>query len=254
MKLWNAAALLFVLLSLGCGSTTPVVHVRSLSLDEVLRRVQKRDYSVSTLKGEGNITVESPEASNSGSFEADLKKPDSLRVELRGPFGIHIGTLLLSSSQFLFYNWRDNTATIGKPDGSILKSMFRLSLRFDEILKVFTGEFFPTTNTDSLESFTVQDDLYVIRYRGSEGVKEYRVDGETFVVTSYRLLDSEGKATVVAIASRLDNVADTPMPKLLRIILPKERRSVTIAYGDLNINGKVQCSFTLPQQAEIIYH
>jgi outer membrane lipoprotein-sorting protein len=254
VKLWLTPAVVLMFLSLGCGSTTPVLRVRSLSVDEVVLRVRQRDHSVSTLKGEGSITVESPEASNSGSFEAELKKPDSLRVELRGPFGIHIGTLLLSNTQFLFYNWRDNTTTSGKPDGSTLKSMFRIALQFDEVFNVFTGEFLSIAGKDSLLNFSVQNDLYVLRYRTEDGVKEYRVDGDAFIVTSYRLLDSTGKAKVIAIASRLDHVSDTPMPKLLRIILPNERRSVTIAYGDININNEVHCSFTPPQQAEHISH
>ncbi len=236
----------------GCAPTKTVIRDRSLGAAEVVRRVQERDQRIRTVKGDGNITVESPEASGSGSFRADVRKPDSLKLELSGPFGIHVGTLLLSREQFMFYNWRENIATIGKPDGSTLQSMFRLKLRFDEILNAFTGEFLSPRSSDTLETFGVEEGLYLLRYRSADGVHEYRIDGDAFVVTSYRLLDSLGKPSLIALASRFDEVNDIAIPKLLRIVLPKERRSLTVAYGDLRLNEEVECTFILPKQAEVV--
>ena len=224
-----------------------------MSLDEVLRHVQERNAGVKTLQGSGTITVESPEGSSSGSFDARLKKPDSLRVEFSGPFGIHIGTLALSREQFLFYNRMENRAVVGKPDGSILQSMFKLKMQFDEILDAFTGEFPTAGSADSLDRFNVDEDLYVIRYRSEGGIKEYRVDGDAFVVTSYRVLDTASRAILTSFASRLEEAKTVVMPRLLRVVFPKERRSVTIAYDDIEINGPVECSFTLPKQAEVIF-
>jgi hypothetical protein len=218
---------------------------------EVLGRVRQRDELIKTLKGNGDITVESPEASNSGSFEVDVKKPDSLLVELNGPFGIHVGTLALSPQQFIFYNWRDHHAIIGKPDGTTLQSMFRITLSHDEILKLFTGEFLSYDERDSLEQFSVVDGLYVVRFLTHDGVKEYRIDPEAFTVAGYRLLDTRGKAIVIALASRFDAEQDVSMPRVLRIIAPEDHRSITIAYGDVKLNQPVRCSFTLPQQAQV---
>ena len=201
-----------MMIDTSCSPSKHLVKDLSLAVDEVLRRVRERDEYIKTLKGDGDITVESPEASNNGSFEVDLKKPDSLRIELNGPFGIHVGTLALSPQQFVFYNWREHNATVGKPDGTTLKSMFRMTLQYDEILGLFTGEFLSHDERDSLELFSVIDDLYVIRYRASAGVKEYRIDPEAFSVASYRLLDANGKVMVLAIASRFDNEQGVNMP------------------------------------------
>jgi hypothetical protein len=43
------------------------------------------------------------------------------------------------------------------------------------------------------------------------------------------------------------------MPSLLRVVFPKDRRSVTIAYDDVRPNEPVECSFSLPDQVERIY-
>lgn len=252
MRMWQIV-LSAIVITVGCAPSAKVYKERTLAADEVMRRVNERGQSISSLHGNGSITIETPEGSSSGSFDLSLKKPDSLLVELHGPFGIHVGTLLLSRERFLFYNNMDNTALVGKPDGRTLNSMFRLRMEFDEILRAFTGEFTSPATGDSLGSESIKDELYVIRYRTEQGTREYRVDGDTFVITSYRMLDSAGKSMLTAQTSDQEDVQGIMMPKFVRIIFPKERRAVTISYDDLTINEPVECSFTLPKHAEVIY-
>lgn len=237
----------------GCTPTAKVMKDRTLSADEVLNRVRERNATIHTLRGDGSITIESPEVSNSGSFDMNLKKPDSLRVELTGPFGIHIGTLMLSREQFLFYNWMEKRAVIGKPDGKTLNSMFRLRMQFDEVLHAFTGEFPAPNDGDSIAHFSVEQGLYVVRYRLAQGAKEYRIDGDTFIVSSYRVWDTTGTLALSAFALQPDEGEPVVMPRLLRLVFPKDHRSVTISYDDIHLNEPVVCSFKLPQQAEMIY-
>ncbi len=250
--LWACGALALFLLSWSCAPTKSVVRERTLTLPQVLAKVQERNDKIHTLTGDGTITVETPEASNTGSFDMRLKKPDSLRVELNGPFGIRFGTLMLSRDRFLFYNYMENTALVGKPDGKTLNSLFRLRLQFNEVFDAFTGEF-PTPAMEDSPAFTIRDNQYVITYPAPEGKKEYRIDGDAFVVTSYRVLDSAGKSILTAQAGDIDDDQDISMPRLLRIIFPKERRSVTINYSGVEFNQPVTCAFVIPRQAEIIH-
>jgi outer membrane lipoprotein-sorting protein len=236
----------------GCAPSVKSIRDHPFPAGEVLRRVQERNEQVKTLKGNGTITVEAPEGSNSSYFDASLKKPDSLLVEFKGPFGIHVGTLLLCREQFIFLNRMENKAIIGKPDGRTLQSMFRLKMEFDEILNVFTGEFPPASAGDSLARFSVEDDRYVMRYAEGTGAKEYQIDGDDFVVTSYRVADSSGTPSVTATASRIDDSPPVAVPRLLRVIFPGEKRSITIAYSGVEVNKPVDCSLTIPERTEII--
>lgn len=234
----------------GCASPPKeIVKPRNLSLDEVLSRVRERYRHIRTLHGDGSITVESRQASQSGSFDVDLKKPDSVLVDLHGPFGLHVGTLSLSRDRFIFYDKMQNNAVIGRPDGKTLQAMFHLAMGFDELLDAFTGEFPLSTGDDSLEQFSVVEGLYVATFRHDTLRKEYRIDGDSFMVTSYRILDDAGKATMIASASKPMEAGDFTMPRLVRVIFPAERRAVTIAYDNITLNLPVDCSFSLPQQA-----
>ncbi|MBI4548677.1 MAG: DUF4292 domain-containing protein [Ignavibacteriae bacterium] len=249
---WTIFVLVFTFLS-GCTSTRKITREMNLSLDEVLRRVHERNTKIQTIKGDGTITVESPETSNSGSFDVYLQKPDSLRLEFRGPFGIRVGTLTLSREQFLFYNWRENVAVVGKADGKMFASMFKLKMKFDEVINAFTGEFSSTSDGDSVVRYSIESDYYLVKYRTPDGAKEIYIDGNEFVVTGYREFNNDGEVTLTAIADQLDNEEDVTIPRLLRVIFPTERRSVTIAYDDVEINVPVQCSFNLPPKAEVIH-
>jgi len=236
----------------GCAPSRNVTKERNLPVEEVLRRVRERNGGIRTLEGEGSITIESPEASHRGSFNMRLKKPDSLRVELSGPFGIHVGTLMLSRERFIYYSWMENTAVIGKPDSKTLNSVLRLKMQFDDIIRAFTGEFPTPGGGDSVEQFTVEDGLYLVRYQTGEGRKEARIDGDAFIVTSYRVLDEFGKPSLTAIASEAEDAENIAVPRMLRVIFPKERRSITIAYDNVKLNEPVVCSFVLPKKAEVI--
>jgi outer membrane lipoprotein-sorting protein len=246
--------LIVLLISLnGCAPALKTAGESPLAAGEILRRVHERNEAVRTLKGEGTITVEAPEGSNTGFFTASLKKPDSLLVEFKGPFGIHVGTLLLSRQRFIFFNRMENRAVLGRPDGRTLQSMFKLRMDFDQILNAFTGEFPEASRGDTLSGpVAIEDNAYVLQYRNPAGGTEYRIDGETFVVRSYTVADTPGDPAVTATTERIDNSAPVPMPRFLRVIFPRERRSITIAYDDIETNKPVDCSFVLPARAQII--
>ena len=94
MRRYFAGSLVVILIFLGgCTGQKESIKNLNLTLSEVLEKVRERHSLIKTLKGGGSITVEAPNASNSGSFDVDLKKPDSVRVELHGPFGLHVGKI-----------------------------------------------------------------------------------------------------------------------------------------------------------------
>lgn len=238
---------------LSCSAPKEIVRERTLSLEEVMRKVAQRNGGINTLRGEGSITIESPERSSHGGFELNLRKPDSVRVEFSGPFGIHFGTLMLARQEFIFYNSLDNKAVVGTPDGMTLNALFNIKMQFDEILPAFTGEFGTVSNGDTLTRFNVEEGMYVSVYQSGNQQKEYRIDGDTFIVMSYRVLGEDGRPLVTAIASQVEETGETAMPMLLRVIFPAERRSITIAYDDVGVNDAVDCFFALPKQADVIY-
>ncbi len=220
-------------------------------MPDVLRRVEARNGRITTLRAGGSITLESPDNSSSGSFDLFLKKPDSLRMEFSGPFGIHVGTLFLSRDTFQFYNWHDKSFTSGRPDEETLFKVFRIRLGFDDILNALTGKFpLPAGDPASPMAYSADNDEYLLRYSGTSSRTEYRIDGSRFVVTSYRRTDTAGVPLIVAHATDINDDGEIPMPRLLRIVFPGESRSMTVSYDECEFNRPVVCAFTRPGRPE----
>lgn len=246
-----AFGILFASLA-GCSASKNNLREHPLAPDEIFTLVHQRNARIQTLQGDGLITVESPEGSGNGSFEVSLKKPDSLRLEFNGPFGVHVGTLLLSPRRFIYYNKINNTATIGTPDGTTLRSMFRLKMQFDDVVHAFTGEFPSARQGDSLLLSSSSENEYILHYHTPEGEKDYTVNGDAFIVTEYRLIDTGGNEILAAASSRIRVNDGVPVPRMVRVTFPQEKRSITIVYDDITLNQPTACSFNIPKQAEVI--
>ncbi|MBI3193926.1 MAG: DUF4292 domain-containing protein [Ignavibacteriae bacterium] len=218
--------------------------------EEVFQRVMERNNLIHTLQSNGNISVDSPELSNSGTFRLSLKKPDSLLLEIRGPFGIHVGTLSLTKTTFQFYSALENQVVIGSPDSSSLLSILHVALPVEQILDAFTGAF-PIV-VDSLIRFSITDEEYLMAFQRKGKTIEYRIDAESYIITDYLVKDVEDKVLYKAEASRITAGSDVSTPSVLKISFPDDGRSISLVYKKVNINEDVDCSFTLPEQVKVI--
>ncbi|MDI6766849.1 MAG: DUF4292 domain-containing protein [Bacteroidota bacterium] len=205
-----------------------------------------------TAKAKGTITIEEPDGSNVGSFTMELVKPDSLRIDLKGPFGIRVGTFTLSQSKFIFYNRMDNTVIMGDPTGDRLRSFLPIQMDAHDIINALVGEFPKLDVRDTLVKFAVENGRYLLQYHSPEKTTEYSIDGDAFVVSSYRTLDFDGNEKINAGVSEIEYDEDIAAPYLIRIVSQAENRSITIVYDEITFNEPVTCSFTVPPQAKVV--
>lgn len=236
-----------------CVPSRNIVRLEPLPADEIVRRVQERNLSIKSMEAGGTLTIESPENSASASFELQLKRPDSLWMRFTGPFGISLGTLMLSRQRFVFYNVRENRRLVGAPSAETLERVFNLALSFEQILDAVTGSFGVFAVGDTVRRVSVTGDQYVLEAITPFGTKAMWVDGEAFVTMQSATFDHDGRPIVTGSASRLETVNGTTIPHLVRIILPKRRQSATIAYRTVSINARAEKKFTLPGDAAETY-
>lgn len=239
-----------VMMVSGC-TTERIRREMTLTPQQVLAEVNGRAQAMRTIQGEGTITIESQEGSHTVSFEVYLKKPDSVRVEFQGPFGLQIATLMVTPDSFLLYDRRENIAIKGIPRGESIQSLFKLNLEYEEIMDAFTGNFLVNSQSDSLLKFAIHNGEYVFHYLNGDEVREYEIDGSYFFVSGYRVLDSKGTPRVYSMSQRPWEVNLYSMPSFVRIVFPEERRSITIVYDNIVFNVPVQCSVELPANIQV---
>lgn len=241
------------LAELSCVSSRRTVAIEPLEPEEILRRVHERIAGIKTLEAEGTLTMESPENSGSVSFELQRTRPDSLRMKFTGPFGISLGTLVLTKDRFSFYSRRDGKVIRGEPRPEVLSRLFNVALEYTQIFDAFVGGFgdfdppMPAFNA-SVEAHQ----FYVLRTGEGTQRRELRVDGESFVVTGFLETDADGRPVLTAASDGIELDDGVYMPRLIRIVLPKSRQSVTVWYSSLAVNHEFRKRISVAQDANEI--
>lgn len=253
MKLVHAVLSIYALVALGGCASVPNANLanRAITPEMVQRIVRDNRERVHTLKGSGTITVETPDMAQSGSFDLLLHKPDSMLVQVQGPFGLHVGSVLLTRTDFLFYNSLKNQLITGTVNASNLNRIFRINLTFDELLSLFTGGSFFAGDIDASDSLMVEDNQFVLMHRNDAGSRRYWIDPTSLLITKIEHLDLNGELFFEERFENFRALGQTYLPRYVRLTQQLTRRVVAVSFSSFAINtGGVPLSLDVPTNAE----
>ncbi len=257
MTKWKAGlgGLVFVsVLFAGCapGSSMRTAG-RTVTAGEVFRSVSRNHEGLRSMQGEGNLNVETPEFAQSASFTLTLRKPDSIMVKINGPFGIDVGSALLTRTDFLFYNSLRNQLISGTMNAANLGRILRMNLTFDEIISLFTGGTFFADDRNEPDSFEVEDGQWVMTYAHQAGTRKYWVDPSSLLIDRIQFLDRQGKPEFEQRFTNFRALEGTSVPYSVRVTQHRERRTVSISYSSVRLNsGAFNLFLNVPTNAERI--
>jgi outer membrane lipoprotein-sorting protein len=242
-----------VVLWLGGCASVPRANLagKSVTPEMVQNVVRVNRERVQSLSGSGSISVESPDMAQSGSFEVFLHKPDSVLVKIEGPFGIQVGSALLTRTGFLFYNSLQNQLVTGPVNAANMNRIFRVNLTFDELLNLFTGGNFLPGDEKAPDSLVIEGNQFVLSYGDASGSRRYWIDPATLLIAKIQLTDSKGKLVLEERFERFRDAGDASLPRHIRITQHQARRVVAVAFSSLDINTeRVPLVVDVPTNAE----
>ena len=236
----------------GCSSSSSLrTSARTVTPELVQQSVRTNQERVRSLKGSGNITLETPEIAQSGSFELMLRKPDSVFVKLEGPFGIEVGAALLTRKEFFFYNSLQNRLISGTMNASNLRRILRVNLSFDELLNMITGGTFFPEDQGAPDTVTIEDNQSVLTYRHESGSRRYWIDPESLLIARIQHVDRQGKLRFEQRFANFRSIEGTSLPYRVRITQLAERRTVALSYSSIAINtDALRFTLEVPENAE----
>ena len=239
---------------LGCRTTNSVVlNEHAVSYLEVQALARTHHAYIHSLSGEGRISIETPQIAQSGSFILTLQKPDSVLISFRGPFGIKVGSALVTRTEFFFYNSLENKLITGLSNPENLYRILHVQLSFDDLLSLFEGGTFLESDFHAPDEVRVEDNQYVFVFTSDKTTRKYWLDPATLLIQKVHFLDQKGKLVLEQTFSNFEDAQGVEMPYTIRIQQPRERQRLTIAYSDLTVNSDKQyCTFTIPPNAERI--
>lgn len=222
----------------GCAQSPAVkISGRTISPRAIKQAVRANHEAVRSMTGSGTISVETPEMAQSGSFDLQLHKPDSVLINVEGPFGINVGSVLLTRSSFTFYNSLENQLVSGTVTPGNLQRIFRMEVTFDDLLTLFSGGTFLREDDGEPESIAEEENQLVLIYRSEEGQRRYFVDPATLLITRVQRFGADGKPFLEARFERFRTAGDVLLPRLVRLTQQAVRRRVSVSFSSLQVNA-----------------
>lgn len=178
----------------GCAGGSSTVSTKGNSeaaADSLLARLRASYETTPTLALNGDMKI-----SGLGItiwYDALVRSRDSLRVMLNGPFGIPVGALGATRSEFIFFNAQEGEIVEGAPDSETFGKLVQMELNYDQMSAMFRGELprFPeagtysTRSVDGLTEYTVRTptirEIFLVSPADLEvrNYTRYRATGDT---------------------------------------------------------------------------
>ncbi|PIQ11250.1 MAG: hypothetical protein COW71_01180, partial [Ignavibacteriales bacterium CG18_big_fil_WC_8_21_14_2_50_31_20] len=160
--------ILGVIFLIGCSSEKEITTTTSEQIvpaSWLIKKLEGNRRKIKTFEGTGTISVKSEEFNGKTSFQILIKKPDSIKISIYGPFGIDIAHGVFSNNNFMFYDVLKNRVFTGTNSKDVLKKLFKIDLSFEELIDAFAGavnltERLRTEPTD----YEVLEDIYNLTY------------------------------------------------------------------------------------------
>lgn len=260
LKYLNILLLTFILPVLySCSSTSgnEVDETKSnailLSPSELKAKINEQSSKLSSLDCEGDINIDSPEMNSGGSVTISIFKPDSIYSKLEGPFGISIADFLITRSNFIYYNIRENTVIKGSSSPLNIGAILRLKLEFDDLICGYSCSYH-FADTSSLNSEVKYDkSLYLLKISENGKTKMLWINPKYFYVEKYELLDNSGKTKLKIEYSDFTSENNIFFPGNIYITNPIEKQNLWISYGKKVFNNnRLKFRLKIPKSAKII--
>lgn len=241
---------------LSCAPSRSIDDVEILSVDRLINKLEANRRRIKNFEGNGTLIVNTPTLQNTANFRVVLIKPDSIFLNILGPFGIELGQALVTNKNFIFYDALSNTAYTGEVDSEVLQNIFRIDLPFTEIVDALTGSVNLTNHLyKSPDDFKVIYDRYHLTYNEpSKGyITNYKIDVRRLGITEYEFKSADKTSDIKGTFSNFEIIENVAIPFKIMIENKATKQSLEINYKKINVNKRgLTIDFTIPDDADIV--
>lgn len=260
MKLRKSIVLFLfgILLLIGCSSAPKegVSTEKIIPATRLIKKLEGNRRKIKTFEGFGSINVKSEDFSGKTSFQILIKKPDSIKISIYGPFGIDIAHGVFSQNSFLFYDVLKNNAYFGNNSKDVLRKLLKIDLSFEELIDAFAGAVNLTEKLRTEPSnYEILEDIYNLTYVDKQNdIKNiYRISKDDLKILDYVITSLGNSEVLSAEYSNFKTFEEVPIPQSLLIRNKSKNQSVNIDYKKMNVNSELKSlSIKLPSDVNKI--
>lgn len=245
--------MLFIAIVLYSCTASETEQVSDITFEELKARVNANAEKLYSLDADGEISIDSPGMSNTGTITVSILKPDSIYTKLEGPFGIDVADMLITRNEFLYYNVNDNKVISGLSTPQNLRNIIKVYVSFDEILNAFSGKFSFGNTENGNAKITMTEDSYIVSIKSGNEIRKYWVESKNFYVTRLGTYDLNGNTKIEIVYENFYTRDDIIFPKKISISRPKEKQFIWLTYYNEEFNNnKLTYKLKIPKSAKRI--
>lgn len=230
------ALLLALLMMFGCSLLTPTFKpdLTKTSYHKLLENHSAWQNAIKSLKSSLRITLDSPQYS--GNFDASLlvNEPDSMLLEVTGPFGMRLGKVFVSKNRFIFYNQIMNQFYKGFKEDFMGRNFLQFPVEIGQLKEVITArDPFEVLEKKILE---IRDNQYYLEAKN--GAYNYNIwfDPQHFLITRIEYLKDD-QLTFYKEYKNYQKVNGIYFPHHVNFVRPGVKEGLSIFFMELSING-----------------
>ena len=228
----------------------------TVSPETISQNLKKNSSLFSTMEGRADLIIESPEYSDRLSLNVYLHYPDSILVQIRGPFGMRVATFFMTSDTLLFYDRQNGEYYKGSFSAGTIKKFIMADMNFIEIIDFFSGFPLLSESASQWKKYS-NEDYFLLRNEEIFYNEEYRIDRSGYFILQILRYNLQGKLLFEKTFRRFDLNNGIFLPKIVEYYNPEQQHKLTIAYRYKNINKPLKESvfdIKIPDSAkEIIF-
>ena len=248
--------LLLIIFVESCVPSKPAYEEQILPADRLIKQLEKNRRKIKTFRGTGVLNIESPELSAKANFEVMLKKPDSIKISIYGPFGIDLVHAMVTKNNFVFHDVIRNNVYEGRNKENVLKKIFKVDFSFDDLMDAFAGAVNLTDNLSrEPDNYNLNDEEYYLTYRDSVMSKQsnYTINVSDLALTKYQLSNLAGKTIFEGSYKDFRLFDEVPVPYKTFVENKDENQSIDIDYRRIEINKELDdLTIAIPKDAKIV--
>jgi len=244
----------------GCAGRAPQLN-RDWEPQELYRRVAENYRRLQTFRGEGPLTVESPQFRFSAPARILVAKPDSIFIKVEAALGIDAGFFFADRRQFATFSPLENLYFYGETHKVRALTLFQMDLTHDEMMSGLIGAALPPFDS----TFTLRRDGSEYRFEGNRqqrfvegaaanGMTQYAaaeinsaaawrvtywVNADRGIVIKAELRDESDALYARQEFKRFRQVRGVWLPQLIQMQRPGVKERLTIFYNHIEVNDKI---------------
>jgi outer membrane lipoprotein-sorting protein len=240
----------------GCVPSKPVYEEKTASFERLVKKIEANKRRIKTFYGVGSLGVFSKEENLTGNFEVYLKRPDSLKLVIYGPFGIDLAQVLITKNNFKFYDIMNNTLHTGKVNSDVLKKIIKMNISFDELYESLTGAMSFSNRLSSTPSILNNNNGFLeLTYLDSLGNRKcmYNINSSDLTVNDYKVLTMTNREILVGIYKNYKVIDEIAIPQNTTLEYKENKQKLTIDYRTIEVNKVMESiDFTVPDDVKVI--